>query len=237
MHLAVLIPALNEEDCIAAVASSFLAAATAVARRAAVVVVDNGSTDHTAARAAEAGAHVVHCAQRGYGAACLAGLRHVQDWGLDVICFADGDGADNAADLPRMLGALHHADMVIGSRVLGQRAGLCEASSLTMAQHVGNRLAASILRYAYHVDTTDLGPLRCIRTEALTKLRMDDTSYGWTVQMQARAARAGLRTVEVPVHHHRRRTGTSKISGNLRASVRAGELILRTLASEWHFHP
>jgi glycosyltransferase involved in cell wall biosynthesis len=229
----VIIPAYNEADSIYEVVVGFVAVLSLLAVDGRIIVVDNGSTDGTAERARAAGADVVVALERGYGAACLAGVAALRD--CDVVAFADGDGADDPNDLPRMMGALKHADMVIGSRTRGADAGFAERGSLTTAQRFGNALASRLLRHGYGAPTTDLGPFRLVTTTALQRMRMDDRGFGWTVQMQARAARLGLRVNEVAVHHRRRRAGTSKISGDARASVRAGQVILTTLAAEWRF--
>jgi glycosyltransferase involved in cell wall biosynthesis len=235
MSLALIIPAYNEEGSIHRVVTGFQSAMSLLGTPGHIWVVDNGSTDDTVREASRAGARVLTATQRGYGAACLVGVAAALHADVDVVGFADGDGADDPADLPRLWGALANADLVIGTRTAGRGLGLAEPSSLTRSQRIGNALASRLLRLGYGVPATDLGPFRLVTAAALRRLRMDDEGFGWTVQMQARAARIGLVTREVMVHHRRRREGASKISGDLRASVRAGQVILTTLAAEWRF--
>jgi glycosyltransferase involved in cell wall biosynthesis len=227
--VAVLIPALDEERSIAAVLAALPRAGTddAAFRVREVVVVDNGSTDRTASVAAAAGATVIGEPRRGYGAACLAGLAHLRHDPPAIVAFLDADLSDDPAQLPEVLAPIlaGRADLVIGSRALGER----EPGSLTPAQVVGNRIAAILLRALFGARTTDLGPFRAIRWPALEALGMRDRDYGWTVEMQARAARLGLNVTEVPVRY-RRRIGHSKISGTLRGASAAAWKILITIA-------
>jgi glycosyltransferase involved in cell wall biosynthesis len=239
MHVAVVIPALNEEGCIGPVVRELAEALSAwrhpggepVAHT--ILVGDNGSTDRTAERAREAGARVVEAPRRGYGSACLAALEALPD-AADVVLFADGDGADDPADVAALLEPIAHgeADLVIGSRAMGERLGAVEEGALTTPQRFGNALATSLIQLWWGVQFTDLGPYRAITRPALEALAMDDRDFGWTVQMQARAARQGLRVRDVPVRYRRRRAGTSKVSGNLKGSFLAGVIILRTIAVE-----
>jgi len=192
-----------------------------------VVVVDNGSTDGTAAVARAAGATVVFEPRRGYGAACLAGLAALRGAPPAIVAFLDADASDDPAQLDEILAPIlaGRADLVIGSRVLGRR----EPGALTTLQVLGNRLAVALLGVLFGVRATDLGPFRAIRWPALERLGMRDRDYGWTVEMQARAARHRLRAVEVPVRY-RRRVGRSKISGTVRGALGAGWKILFTIA-------
>lgn len=201
----VVIPALDEADTIASVVR---AASAGPVRE--VIVADNGSTDGTAAAARRAGARVVHEARRGYGSACLAGLRALLPDG-DIVVFLDGDGSDDVRALPHLVApiAAGEADLVVGARVP-------EAGALTRAQRLGNALAAAWLRRRFGVPATDIGPFRAISRSALGLLDMRDRGYGWTIEMQLKAARRGLRYVEVPVRHRPRAGGTSKVSGSLR---------------------
>lgn len=238
MRVCVVIPALDEEASIGAVVEGFLHALEGLelggqGLQCSVLVADNGSSDATAARAAAAGATVVSAPRRGYGSACLAALAALSP-DVDVVLFADGDGADDPSDaaallLPLVLG---EADLVIGSRVLGERLHLVEPGALTRPQIFGNQLATTLLRWVFGMHFSDLGPCRAISRLALERLHMDDRDFGWTVQMQARAARLRLRTREVPVHYRRRRSGHSKVSGDVRGALLAGGIILRTLAVE-----
>lgn len=232
--VAVIIPALDEEVPLAAVLAE-LPRGTATASDAVgagyhvreVVVVDNGSTDRTADVARAGRATVVAEPQRGYGAACLAGLAHVRASPPDIVAFLDADHSDDPRQLPEILAPLlaGGADLAVGSRVLGQP----EPGALTAVQRFGNRLASGLLHALFGLRATDLGPFRAIRWPALESLGMRDRDFGWTVEMQARAARAGLRVVEVPVRY-RRRIGRSKISGTVRGAASAGWKILFTLA-------
>ena len=193
-----------------------------------VVVVDNGSRDATAEVALAAGAEVVRESIAGYGRACLSGLAHIAASPPDVIAFIDADHSDDPADLPALLAPLvsRHAELVIGSRVLGER----EPGAFTPVQAFGNFLAPALLRLLWGVEATDLGPFRAIRWSALQALRLRDLDFGWTVEMQARAAQEGIAMLEVPVRYRRRRHGRSKIAGTLTGSVRAGAKILVTIA-------
>lgn len=223
-RLALVIPALNEEQALAAT----LAEVPRYVDR--VVVADNGSTDRTAEVARMQGAQVVHESRRGYGSACLAALSALQDDPPHVVIFMDADHSDVPAQMDRLIDPIRigEADLVIGSRVRGHH----EPGSLTPPQRFGNALATRLLRLAFGARYTDLGPFRAISWPALRTLEMDDTNFGWTVQMQARAAALGLLGYEVPVDY-RPRIGKSKISGTARGVVLAGEKILRTIYTEW----
>lgn len=215
----VVIPCLNEEEPIAGVVREVLAQHVDE-----VIVVDNGSTDATAARARAAGARVIIEPKRGYGRACAAGLAAVRDDA--IVCFLDGDGSDVASFLADVVGpvARGEADFVMGSRLRGQR----EAGSMTPQQLVAGRLAGVLMRVAYGVRFTDMSPFRAIRTDRLRALGMSETTYGWNLEMQMRAAAAGLRIVEIPVDHRCRRGGVSKVSGNLVAGMQAAWKIATT---------
>ncbi len=226
LDVAVLIPALNEEPSLPGVLASIPNSGDGWTLRS-VVVVDNGSTDRTAATAHAAGATVIPEPRRGYGAACLAGLALLRARPPDIVVFLDADGSDDPGDLPSLVGPIREgrADLVIGSRALGER----DPGALTPVQVFGNRLAALLLRRLFGLGATDLGPFRAIRWEALESLGMRDQDYGWTVEMQARGARAGLRVLEAPVRY-RRRIGRSKISGTVRGVLGAGWKILYMIA-------
>ena len=189
-----------------------------------LIVVDNGSTDDTAALAQAAGAIVVSEPIPGYGRACAAGLAQVRDE-IDVLVFLDGDHSDYPEDLPTLLDPIARdgADLVIGSRMQHALPG-----SLTLQQRLGNRLACALMRTCFGIRYTDLGPFRAIRRPALEQLQMQDRAFGWTVEMQAKAARLGLQVREVPVRY-RPRIGDSKISGTLQGTLRAGTAILSTI--------
>ena len=226
LDVVVLIPALDEEASLAGVLPAIPNAGPGWRLRNAVVV-DNGSRDRTAEAARNAGATVVTEPRRGYGAACLAGLAHLRERPPDVVVFLDADQSDDPRELPTLLDpiAAGEADLVIGSRALGER----EPGSLTPVQAFGNRIAAALLRLLFGLQATDLGPFRAIRWPALEALGMRDRDFGWTVEMQARAARAGLHVTEIPVRY-RRRLGRSKISGTVRGALGTGWKILVTIA-------
>jgi glycosyltransferase involved in cell wall biosynthesis len=223
--VSVVIPALNEEEPIAGVVHECLA--TGVPGE--VIVVDNGSTDRTAERAREAGARVV-TAPRGYGRACAAGVHAVsvaRARGDDVVVFLDGDGSDIPAFIPRLVEPIARGthDFVIGSRTRGQR----EAGSMNFQQILSGRIAGWATQLLYGVLYTDMCPFRAIRCDALAKLNMREETYGWNLEMQMKAARAGLRILEIPVNHRRRAGGESKVSGTLRGTFVAGVRIIATL--------
>jgi len=221
-RVSVVIPALNEEETIRAVVS-------AVPREIAseVIVVDNGSDDLTAQRACEAGARVVCEPRRGYGRACRAGARSVAA-DCEIIVFLDGDGSDCPELMDRLVApvAAGTHDFVIGSRTRGRR----EPGSMNFQQLFAGRAAGLFVGALYGTRYTDMCPFRAISRDALLRLGMREETYGWNLEMQMRAARAGLRILEVPVEHRRRAGGESKVSGTWRGTIRAGARILYTVA-------
>lgn len=221
--VAVVIPALNEEGSIGRVIEAIPAWVGEV------IVADNGSSDRTAEVAASQGARVVTEPRRGYGAACQAALAGMSR-APDIVVFMDADLADDPGRMTELVEPIvqGRADLVIGSRVLG----LCEPGALTALQRFGNRLSCDLIALFWGVRFTDLGPFRAIRRESLLRLKMEDRNYGWTAQMQARAARMGLRCVEIPVPYRRRAAGRSKVSGTLRGALGAGRKILYTILRE-----
>lgn len=237
MKVAVIIPALDEEGSIGSVVRELSRGLLGIGHEPHVIVGDNGSTDATAAVAESEGATVAHAPRRGYGSACLAAMEVLSD--EEIVIFADGDGADDPNDLEALLAPIIYdgADMVIGSRALGERLGIVEQGALTAPQRFGNGLATWLLRLGYGAVFTDLGPFRAITRSALEALAMDDKDFGWTVQMQARAARIELKTREVAVHYRKRVFGESKVAGNLKGSFMAGTIILTTLAKESLWSP
>ncbi len=218
---ALIIPALNEAETIGALLRQIPARLFSQ-----LIVVDNGSQDSTASIARAAGAHVVLEPKHGYGQACLAGLAELHP-GTTAVAFMDADLADDPADLKRLVRFFEEGDwdLVIGSRVLGG----AEPGALTPWQRFGNWLATRLICSIWHVSYTDLGPLRIVRREALRRLALCDRTFGWNVEMQAKAARLDLKVSEIPVHYRPRQFGKSKISGNAWASVRAGAKILLTI--------
>lgn len=220
-EVTVVIPVLNEEEAIGRV----LSAVPAWVRE--VIVVDNGSTDRTADVARRYGAHVIAEPQRGYGSACLAGMSAMGE--PEVIVFLDGDFSDHPEEMGRLVAPIleNQADLVIGSRIKGS----CQHGALTLPQRFGNALACGLMRLFVEASHTDLGPFRAIRYSSLKRLKMNDRGYGWTIQMQIRAARMGMRVMEVPVSY-RRRLGQSKISGTWRGTIAAGAIILLTIWRE-----
>ena len=216
MRTYVIIPALNEADNIADLVRETLAQPVD-----GVIVVDNGSTDDTAHVAGNAGAHVVTEARRGYGYACAAGAAATD---ADVLVFLDGDHSSLPSEMGRLLEPLRsgQADLVLGSRVLGQIA----VGAMPPHQRLGNMLMSGLMRLLYRVPVTDLGPFRAIAGELLRSLEMREMTFGWPTEMTVKAARRGARIVEVPVSHHSRRAGRSKVSGTVRGSILAAYHIL-----------
>ncbi|PYL25493.1 MAG: UDP-glucose--dolichyl-phosphate glucosyltransferase [Verrucomicrobia bacterium] len=219
--VSVIIPALNEEEPIADVVREVAATKIPVE----IIVVDNGSTDRTAERAREAGARVVK-ALRGYGRACAAGVAALRPE-CEIVVFLDGDGSDCPELMSQLVDPIAAGthDFVIGSRTRGQR----ERGSMNLQQILSGRIAGLILRLLYGVRYTDMCPFRAIRRSALERLGMCEQTYGWNLEMQMKAARAGLRILEVPVNHRRRAGGESKVSGTLRGTLVAGTRIVATL--------
>ena len=217
--VALIIPVLNEADTIADVVR-------AVPRDIVdeVIVVDGGSTDETLARARAAGARVLAEPRSGYGAACLAGVGATE---RPVVAFIDGDGSDDPAEIPRLAAPIlaGEQDFVIGSRARGVR----EKGSMGMHQLVAGHVAGLLMRVLYGVRYTDMCPLRAIRRDALHRLGMREKTYGWNLEMQMRAARGGLRILELPVRHRNRAGGASKVAGSLKGSVQASWQIASAL--------
>ncbi len=214
-QICVVIPALNEADAIAHVLDDI---PKWVDR---IVVADNGSSDGTPEVAQAHGAFVVHESERGYGAACLAGIAACQDAG--IIVFLDGDYSDHPQELNLLVDPILSGlcEFVVGSRVSGR----AEQGALTPQQRFGNWLACKLMNGIWHTCYTDLGPFRAIEAAALERLGMQDRNYGWTVEMQIKAALIGLKAIEVPVSY-RQRIGVSKVSGTIKGTILAGTKIL-----------
>jgi glycosyltransferase involved in cell wall biosynthesis len=219
----VIIPALNEEDAIAKVIDDIPADIVAE-----IIVVDNGSTDNTKTTATKAGATVLSEPLRGYGAACLRGIKYVKESAPDteIIVFLDADYSDHPEEMAAVIEPIikEDVDMVIGSRALGER----EKGSLTPVQVFGNWLSTKLLGLIYNAKFTDLGPFRAIKFDKLLSLNMQDKNYGLTVEMQVKAAKQKLSFTEVPVKY-RHRIGQSKVSGTVKGSILAGNKILYTI--------
>ena len=225
-RVTVLIPALNEARSLPLVLRDL----PPVQR---IIVIDNGSTDETSATAYANGATVVHEPQRGYGAACLRGLAAVSDLvdagdpSPNVVVFLDADYSDHPDLLPRLVEPIlaGRAEFVLSSRLQGRR----EVGAMPAQSVMGNRLACFLMRHLYRTNYTDLGPFRAIDYRSLRSLGMSDRNFGWTIEMQIKAALAGLRIIELPVPY-RCRVGQSKISGTFWGSMKAGFKILYTIA-------
>jgi glycosyltransferase involved in cell wall biosynthesis len=222
MQACAIIPALNEAETIAAVVR-------AVPRNIVqeVIVVDNGSTDATAARAAEAGARVINEPVRGYGRACAAGVEALAR-DCEIAVFLDGDGSDCPELMNLLIDPIVEGkyDFVIGSRIRGKR----ERGSLNFQQIIAGRGAGFLVHRLYGIRYTDMCPFRAIRRESLDHLGMREMTYGWNLEMQMRAAREKLRILEISVDHRRRAGGTSKVSGSVRGTCLAAARIALTFA-------
>jgi glycosyltransferase involved in cell wall biosynthesis len=188
-----------------------------------VIVVNNNSNDSTVEVAKKAGAIVLDEPRRGYGWACLKGIEHSKTLKTEIIVFLDGDYSDYPQEIPNVLAPIFETDMdmVIGSRVLGKR----EKGSLTPQQVFGNWLATKLIRLFYRAKFTDLGPFRAIKSESLEQLKMSDKTYGWTIEMQIKAAKHKMKFCEVPVNY-KKRIGVSKVSGTVKGTVLAGIKII-----------
>lgn len=216
----VIIPAVNEEESIGKVVEAIPRPLVDT-----IIVGNNGSKDNTAEVAKKAGAVVVDESRPGYGWACLKGMEYASqmDEKPDIIVFIDGDFSDYPEEMPNVVAPIieNDIDLVIGSRTLGAK----EKGSMTFPQRFGNWLATRLMRLFYRVRYTDLGPFRAIKYDALMNLGMSDKTYGWTIEMQLRAAKHKLTYTEVPVNY-KRRIGKSKVSGTIKGTILAGYKII-----------
>ena len=221
----VIIPAYNEEESIKLVLQDM---PWDLVRE--VIVCNNNSTDRTAEVATEHGATVVHQPQKGYGSACLKGIEHITNKPAseqpDIVVFLDGDYSDYPQEMHQLIAPIlqQDMDMVIGSRAIGD----LEQGAMQPQQIFGNWLATNLIKLIYKYTFTDLGPFRAITWDKLQALKMEDPDFGWTVEMQVKAAKMKFKCTEIPVSY-RRRVGISKVSGTIRGSVLAGHKILWTI--------
>lgn len=219
IRIAVIIPALNEAGNIRQLVEAILSALPVE-----VIVVDNGSTDETASEARSAGARVISEPRRGYGYACACGVSAAQD--AEVLAFIDGDYSFLPSELPLVLAPIleGRADLVLGSREKGQM----EKGAMPLHQRFGNWLAARLMGLLYGLELTDISPYRAVKRSTLSSLGMREMTYGWPVEMVAKAARNGARITEVPVSYQSRRSGRSKVGGTIKGSLMAGWFIIGT---------
>jgi glycosyltransferase involved in cell wall biosynthesis len=218
VKLSVIIPALNEEESL-----PFVLGELPWSSLDQVIVVDNGSQDRTAEVAAAHGALVVHEGQRGYGAACLAGVRAGLE--ADILIFLDADGSFDAQEIPRLIDPIERgqAELVLGSRLAGRR----EPGAMPLHGVFGNWLLAMAISRLAGIRISDLGPFRAIKRATLERLRMEERTYGWPSEMIVKAVQHGVPIREVPVSYRRRRGGQSKVSGTWRGTLGATYRILR----------
>ncbi|MEP7323850.1 MAG: glycosyltransferase family 2 protein [Saprospiraceae bacterium] len=223
MIIDVIIPAYNEQDAIGKVIDEI---PKYHVRN--IIVCNNNSTDNTTEVAKTHGAIVLLEKKKGYGNACLKGIEYLKSLASspDIVVFIDGDHSDYPEFLPELVGPIlsGKSDMVIGSRVLG----ISEKGSMTIPQRFGNWLATRMILWIYHYTFTDLGPFRAIRYESLIALDMQDKTFGWTAEMQIKAAKQNLRCIELPVNY-RQRIGVSKVSGTVKGTILAGYKIIWTI--------
>jgi glycosyltransferase involved in cell wall biosynthesis len=221
--IVLIIPAYNEENSIAKVIADVPAGLVHE-----VVVVNNNSNDDTEVNARNAGATVLREKRHGYGYACLKGIEYIKQLypHPDIVVFIDADYSDHPEEMPLLLQPIitEGMAMVIGSRSMGKK----ERGSMTVQQVFGNWLATRLLKLIYGVLYTDLGPFRAIRYDKLLEINMEDTTYGWTVEMQLKAAKLKMKVTEVPVNY-RKRIGFSKISGTFKGTLLAGYRIIITI--------
>ncbi len=222
-HIAVIIPAFNEENSVGKVVNDIPKKWVKE-----IIVANNNSNDLTPINARNAGAIVVDEPVQGYGNACLKGMAYLVEHNItpDIVVFLDADYSDFPEELIELVQPIinDNVDMVIGSRALGDK----EKSSMTPQQIFGNWLATFLIKHLYKVEFTDLGPFRAIKYDSLLKLDMKDKTYGWTVEMQVKAAKQNMKCTELPVSY-RVRIGKSKVSGTLKGTIMAGYKIITTI--------
>ncbi len=218
-NIIVIIPAFNEEASIGKVIKEIPKIVSEI------IVVSNNSTDTTAEVAKKAGATVLFETQKGYGYACLKGMKYIENKSIkpEIVVFLDGDYSDYPEELTKIVAPIIEAnyDFVVGARVKKWR----ENGSMTFPQRFGNWLATSLMKLFFNANFTDLGPFRAIKYSRLLQLQMQDKTYGWTVEMQLKAIKQDLRYLEVPVHY-KNRIGVSKVSGTIKGAIFAGVKIL-----------
>jgi len=225
LKIFIIIPAINEEQSIAKVINDIPKKAVTE-----IIVVDNGSSDNTMSEAESAGATVLKENERGYGAACLKGIQYINNKKTDsddIIVFLDGDYSDYPGQMTKVIKPIteENYDMVIGSRILGRKSGTVEDGALLPQAVFGNWLSTRLIKLIWNYSYTDLGPFRAVKISALKKMKMTDRNYGWTVEMQIKAAKLKLKCTEVSVSY-RKRIGISKVTGTISGSVKAGFKIL-----------
>ncbi len=215
----VIIPAYNEQDAIPKVIAEIPSIVSEV------IVVDNNSSDETATAARNAGATVLYQPQRGYGFACLEGMRYIQEQPIkpDIVVFLDGDYSDFPRELSNLVAQITsgECDFVVGARIKAWR----EKGAMTPQQVFGNWLATYLMKLFFSSKFTDLGPFRAIRYDTLLSLQMTDKTYGWTVEMQLKVLKKKIRYIEIPVHY-KNRIGISKVSGTVKGTIMAGVKII-----------
>lgn len=222
-----IIPAFNEQQNIVA-----LGCAIPRVHFRHIILVDNNSTDNTAELARQQGFVVLHQPQRGYGAACLKGISwlKLQCPPPEMVAFLDADLSDDPSMLPQLCKLIARGEAMM---VIGSRCKLAEPGSLTFTQRFGNRLSCFLIWLTTGKKYTDLGPMRVIDWPILLKLDMRDTTWGWTVEMQYKAASRKLDCIDIDVPYRRRNAGVSKISGSIKGSIKAGYKILMTIFCLW----
>ncbi len=224
MKIAVIIPAFNEEKSIGKVVGEIPADIVDE-----IIVVNNNSTDRTAEVSEKAGATVLYESFQGYGAACLKGIEYCKGKDIDIIVFMDGDFSDYPEEITLLTDPIINGeyDFVLGSRVLGKR----EKGALPFQSQIGSIIAGILIKLFWNEKYTDLGPFRAIKFDKLLELNMKDKWYGWTVEMQIKAAKKKYKIKEIPVSY-RKRIGKSKVTGTIKGTVMASIIILKTIFSE-----